>query len=451
MKEKKISFNLRTVTAVLCILVVIFGVIAFFGGKPMKSIEFRNQQKVQLQQSIENREKQIVSCEKNIETYNQQIAGLKSQLPGKQADLDNAKAAAADADAALQKAEKALDEVCKRSQYSYWYCSSSCKSLHNNVSVMKNASDEANEKVSDCQQAIRSVNDAITKVESVIAQEEIKIKSCQEQIVTLEKQMAELNGKLVGDWFVLVFKILGTILGVGGLGLLAKLLFEADEDKRLWLIACGAIAGSALLLFILTAIESYIWKIAPVLYILLNPYTYTLLAMGLFACVLLEKAKKPVVFRTVAIVAAVLAGLTGVWVGQGLICVLFATTLICLAFVIVPLVFTEYISIAKHIFLTAITFGIWQLVWIYHVTKNLNKVAGVEARKPRAELLLCMFLPLFYPYWLFKTAEYVEAYGQEKEKAFNLEILAIAFAFVCPVFATVLIQNKINVVVGKPE
>ena len=124
--------------------------------------------------------------------------------------------------------------------------------------------------------------------------------------------------------------------------------------------------------------------------------------------------------------------------------------MICAAFVIVPLVFTKYIDIAKHIFLSLITFGIWCLVWVYHVTKNLNEVEGVEERKPARELLLCLFLPLYMPFWLYKTAEGVEDYGKENGKAFKIDILCIAFAFVCPLFATVLIQNKINVVAGKP-
>ena len=91
------------------------------------------------------------------------------------------------------------------------------------------------------------------------------------------------------------------------------------------------------------------------------------------------------------------------------------------------------------------------LVWTYHVTKNLNKVNGVDWRNGKNELLLCLFLPFFYPYWFFKTGEYVEAYGQEKAKSVNLEVLALVFAFICPLFSTVLIQNKINVVAGKAE
>ena len=85
------------------------------------------------------------------------------------------------------------------------------------------------------------------------------------------------------------------------------------------------------------------------------------------------------------------------------------------------------------------------------MTRNLNEVPGVEHRKPAAELLLCLFLPFVYPYWLYKTAEGVEAFGKENGKVFKLDVLCIVFAFLCPLFATVLIQNKINVIVGKPE
>lgn len=115
----------------------------------------------------------------------------------------------------------------------------------------------------------------------------------------------------------------------------------------------------------------------------------------------------------------------------------------------VPLVFTKYIVIAKHLFLSVITCGIWTYVWIYHVTKNLNEVADAETRKPAIETLLCMFLPLYFAYWLYKTAESVELYAAEEGKACHLESLALIFAFVCPLFATVLIQSKINWIVGR--
>lgn len=131
--------------------------------------------------------------------------------------------------------------------------------------------------------------------------------------------------------------------------------------------------------------------------------------------------------------------------------ILFAVTMICISLVLVPLTFTEYNNVAKHIFFSIITLGVWMLIWIYNVTKNLNKVSSVDARKPVAELLLCMFVPLYIVYWLYKTAEYTEAYGAENGKEFKIDILSLAFAVISPIISTIIIQDKINRIVGKPE
>ena len=233
-------------------------------------------------------------------------------------------------------------------------------------------------------------------------------------------------------------------------------LFLMAKSKKALFISCGALGISALLFLLPNLIGAAKWGGSIILLFITCPHSYTILAMVMFARILMKKAKKPLVCRTVAIVAAVIAVfLSSLQLGYSplkpLASVLFGIVMILLAFVIEPLVFTEYIKIAKHIFLSLITCGIWLAVWTYHVTKNLNKVNEAEERTPRNELLLCMFLPFYAPYWTFKTAETVESYGKEMNKSLNLEVLALVFAFICPLFATVMIQNKINVIVGKPE
>ena len=125
--------------------------------------------------------------------------------------------------------------------------------------------------------------------------------------------------------------------------------------------------------------------------------------------------------------------------------------MVCTSILLVPLTFTEYNGIGKYLFFTIISLGIWNLIWTYNVTKNLNKVSSVAYRKPVVELLLCALLPFYYIYWIFKTAEYVEAYGATAGKKYNINNLCLAISFVCPLFSTILIQDKINQIVGKPE
>jgi hypothetical protein len=247
-----------------------------------------------------------------------------------------------------------------------------------------------------------------------------------------------------------LFHLLAMVLALGGLGLFIKNFYTNTQDN-FTLYAVAGLAGSSLLFLIAGAINNPFAERASLAYLLLNPHTWNLAVMGLFAAILRNATYKPVMLRNIAIVLSVILGVLTIVLGEPLIGALYAAAMICTAFVIVPLVFTEYIDIAKHIFLSLITFGIWQLVWTYHVTKNLNNVESVEKRRPARELLLCMFLPFYYPFWLYKTAEGVEDYGKEKEKEFKIDILCIAFSFVCPLFATVLIQNKLNVIAGKPD
>ena len=75
----------------------------------------------------------------------------------------------------------------------------------------------------------------------------------------------------------------------------------------------------------------------------------------------------------------------------------------------------------------------------------------MESRKPATELLLCMFLPFYYSYWILKTAANVEAYAKENGMQYKIDVLCFVFAFICPLISTVLLQNKINQIVGKPE
>lgn len=458
-KQKcKLKLNLKTVTALLLVLVMLFSIPAIFASKPMAGVQSGSNRIKQAKADITDMEASIVKAEEDIEIIAQEIDSMKELIPDYEAALEDAKTAAAPFKTALDDAEAALDAVCTRGYYSTYFCSLACQSLHNDVSTAKDALSDANTAVKKCENELENCNDNILYCENEIARLNSKIASTENSIAETKEYISEMRSQSIGQWVILIVRTLGIIVGLCGLALLIKLLLSEKQPKKCMLLACTAIAGAALFFFIFTAIASHKSGIPMVLFFFLNPFTYTLFAMAMFARILMKKAKKPVVCRTAAIVAAVAAGLvaTVLYGGFGSSAtmfahVLFAIAMICLAFVIEPLVFTEYINIAKHIFLSLITCGIWSLVWIYHVTKNLNAVPEVEERTPRNELLLCMFLPFFQPFWMFKTAEYVESYGLDKDKSFHLEAPVLVFAFLCPLFATVMIQNKINVAVGKPE
>ncbi|MBR3847950.1 MAG: DUF4234 domain-containing protein [Oscillospiraceae bacterium] len=124
-------------------------------------------------------------------------------------------------------------------------------------------------------------------------------------------------------------------------------------------------------------------------------------------------------------------------------CVL-AAALILAAFVVAPFKYTKYQGIAKHIFLSLFTLGVWQMIWIYNVTKNFNEVAD-EKRKPVSELLLSVFLPFYAFYWTYKTAMIAEKYGNdngiEKKDANIIFLLYLVGGVLVP---SIFIQEKIN-------
>ena len=448
MEEKKCCITFSKVTAFLCALTMLFALIAFFSSKPMAKIDVLNDQIKFKKEAIAQVDESITQLQKTLADYQQEKQQNEATLSKAKEDLSHASAEVSVKQEALTQAEANLDKVCSRSSYSSWSCRSNCYGLHNAVSDANAALSVSQDNLNDYQYIVESVERDIESLTRDIARTEDNILNAQDRIATLNKEIKELAGKRVGAWFGVIFQALATLLALAGLCLLAK-NFYTEAQNNFTLYAVAGLAASSLLFLITGAINNPVFQNAPLGYFLLSPHTWNIAIMALFASVLMKKAPKPVAIRNIAVVLSVILGLLIIVSGAPFIGVLYTATIICSAFVIVPLVFTEYIDIAKHIFLSMITFGIWQLVWIYHVTKNLNNVAAVENRKPVRELL-CMFLPFYYPYWLYKTAEGVEDYGKEKGKEFKIDILCIAFAFICPVFATVLIQNKINVVVGKP-
>ena len=445
--EKKNTF--QKVTAVLCALVALLGVIAFFGGSTTDEIEYLNAQIDGLKNQRVEYEERIVQREADIANYQQQLQQKEAELSEAKAALEKAAAATAEAQAASDLAEQNLDMVCTRSYYSSWYCTDACSGLHTEASSKQSALTAAKNTEKAQNREVAAIEDDLEDLSEDVASAQSDITSIQGRIAAVNESIKEVRGELTGAWFIVIFKALAMLLAIGGLGLLAKNFFTGTQDK-FTLYAVAGLGGSSVLFWIAGAINNIIFENAPVLYLLLCPHSWAIAVMALFAAILLEKVKKPVVVRNISVVLSVILALVSVFSGNAFVCLLFAAAMICTAFVIVPLVFTKYIDIAKHIFLSLITFGIWTLVWIYHVTKNLNEVEGVEERKPARELLLCLFLPFYAPFWLYKTAEGVEDYGMENGKQFKIDILCIAFSFVCPLFATVLIQNKINVVAGKP-
>lgn len=110
-----------------------------------------------------------------------------------------------------------------------------------------------------------------------------------------------------------------------------------------------------------------------------------------------------------------------------------------------------YCSLVKHILLLLFTFGIWNYIWIYRVTEFTNSVDGEEKRNPTNKLLLCMFVPFYSIYWIYKTAQRVDKMANVRGVESNLATLCLILEFVIAFVPPILIQEKINsIITAKP-
>ena len=104
-----------------------------------------------------------------------------------------------------------------------------------------------------------------------------------------------------------------------------------------------------------------------------------------------------------------------------------------------------YCGLGKHILLIIFTFGIWPLIWTYRTTKYLNKTPGAEYYNPVSKLLLCMFIPFYSIYWLYKHGQRIDSFT--KAKGINnsdVATLCLILGIFIPVVAYIIMQDKIN-------
>lgn len=106
-----------------------------------------------------------------------------------------------------------------------------------------------------------------------------------------------------------------------------------------------------------------------------------------------------------------------------------------------------YIDLAKHVLLILFTFGIWYYIWVYRTTRFLNTVKGEEYRDPTNKLLLCMFVPFYSIYWVYKSAQRTDKLARENGVSSDLSTLCLVLAIFVGIVPPILIQSKINEVI----
>lgn len=103
-------------------------------------------------------------------------------------------------------------------------------------------------------------------------------------------------------------------------------------------------------------------------------------------------------------------------------------------------------SMVGHILLLLFVGVIWQYIWIYRTTKALNRVPGEEDRNPTTKLLLCMFVPFYYIYWTYKSAQRIDKLAASRGVQSDIGTLCLILSILIGIVPPMIMQDKMNAI-----
>ena len=106
-----------------------------------------------------------------------------------------------------------------------------------------------------------------------------------------------------------------------------------------------------------------------------------------------------------------------------------------------------YCKLSTHVLLLIFTFGIWYYIWIYRTTRRLNCVTDEPPRDPTKKLLLCLFVPFYGIYWIYKSAQRIDRLAAARGISSDLSTLCLILAIFIGIIPPILMQDKINALV----
>ena len=109
-----------------------------------------------------------------------------------------------------------------------------------------------------------------------------------------------------------------------------------------------------------------------------------------------------------------------------------------------------YVGIIKHVLLSIFTFGIYNCIWTYKITENLN-VGNNEKQSGTNKLLLCIFVPFYRLYWYYNQSRRLEKLMKAKdERSSDFAVVTLILAVFVPIVAaSAFLQVKVNEYAGK--
>ena len=108
-----------------------------------------------------------------------------------------------------------------------------------------------------------------------------------------------------------------------------------------------------------------------------------------------------------------------------------------------------YVSLGKHICLLIFTCGIWQMIWVYKTTQFTNSAKGEDKRNPTTTLLLYLFVPFYSIYWIYKSAQRIDAIAKDSGIGSDLGTVCLILAIFIGIVPPILMQDKINEITKK--
>lgn len=101
-------------------------------------------------------------------------------------------------------------------------------------------------------------------------------------------------------------------------------------------------------------------------------------------------------------------------------------------------------NIVVHILLLLFTGGIWQFIWMYRITAYLNCVENEKQRHPGSEILMCMLIPFYKIYWIYKSAQRIDKLAKKVDVLSDLTIVCLILEMFVSIVPPILMQDKVN-------
>lgn len=111
-----------------------------------------------------------------------------------------------------------------------------------------------------------------------------------------------------------------------------------------------------------------------------------------------------------------------------------------------PYAYSCHCDMVKHVLLLFFTFGVYYFIWIYRTTGYLNQVGGEPPRKQTTELLLCMFIPFYAAFWVYKSAQQLDKLAVSKGVSSDITTICLILAIFAGIVPPIIMQDKMNAI-----